>query len=135
MCFDAGFRLLRLWLGWAGIKYLRGGNSLKHVIDFNAISEFNEPMNQSPEPDHLTEKAYRYRKLLNAALSDHDIVPDRSSHLYAVAKDYLVMAESYYKDGVHFLESDGDYVNALVAFSYGHAFIDAGVRLGVFCLR
>ncbi len=92
-------------------------------------------MNKSPEHDHLTEKAYRYRKLLSAALSDHDIVPDRSSHLHAVAKDYLVMAESYYKDGVHFLESDGDYVNALVAFSYGHAFIDAGVRLGVFCLR
>jgi len=91
----------------------------------------NISMNQ---PAHLTEKAHRYRKLLNDALSNIDIVPDASSHLHIVAKDYLLMAESYYKDGVHFLEAD-DRVNALVAFSYGHAFIDAGLRLGVFCTR
>lgn len=91
-------------------------------------------MNQSPEQNHLAEKAHRYRKLLNDALSDLGIVPDTSSHLRTVAKDYLLMAESYYKDGVHFLESD-DHVNALVCFSYGHAFIDAGVRLGIFTLR
>jgi len=82
--------------------------------------------------DHLTEKSDRYRRLLADALSKTSIVPDRSSHLHAVAEDYLLMAESYYNDGVHFLDG-GDRVNALVAFSYGHAFIDAGIRLGVFC--
>jgi len=82
--------------------------------------------------DHLTEKSDRYRRLLADALSKAGIVPDRSSHLHSVAEDYLLMAESYYNDGVHFLDG-GDRVNALVAFSYGHAFIDAGIRLGVFC--
>ena len=48
-----------------------------------------------------------------------------------VADEYLTMARSYYADGVHFLEAD-DAVNALVCFSYGHAWLDAGVRLGVF---
>jgi len=41
------------------------------------------------------------------------------------------MARSYYADGVHFLQA-GDYVNALVCFSYGHAWLDAGARLGIF---
>ncbi|KAF5409917.1 MAG: hypothetical protein C5S47_08145 [Candidatus Methanogasteraceae archaeon] len=79
-------------------------------------------------------KPERYEKLLKDALSDASIVPDDASHLHAVAEDFLLMAESYYKDGVHFLEVD-DRVNALVCFSYGHAFIDAGVRLGVFSTR
>lgn len=48
-----------------------------------------------------------------------------------VAEDYLNMATSYYSDGVHFMDA-GDPVNALVCFSYGHAWLDAGVRLGVF---
>jgi hypothetical protein len=41
------------------------------------------------------------------------------------------MASSYYDDGIHFIE-EGDLVNALVCFSYGHAWLDAGVKLGVF---
>ena len=48
-----------------------------------------------------------------------------------VADDYLTMAQCYYEDGLHFL-AEGDEVNALVCFSYGHAWLDAGVRLGVF---
>ncbi len=48
-----------------------------------------------------------------------------------IADDYYNIAQSYYADGVHFLET-GDLVNALVCFSYGHAWLDAGVRLGVF---
>ena len=90
-----------------------------------------QEMTQPPQ-DHLTEKSDRYKRLLADALSTASIVPDKSSHLHAVAEDYLLMAESYYNDGVYFLK-DGDRVNALVAFSYGHAFIDAGIRLGVFC--
>jgi len=41
------------------------------------------------------------------------------------------MANSYYDDGMHFIE-EGDLVNALVCFSYGHAWLDAGVKLGIF---
>jgi len=90
--------------------------------------------NQSNQPADLAEKSGRYEKLLKDALFGAHIVPEASSHLIIVAKDYLLMAESYYTDGVHFLKGD-DPVNALVAFSYGHAFIDAGVRLGVLSLR
>nr|WP_318531496.1 DUF357 domain-containing protein [Methanohalophilus profundi] len=48
-----------------------------------------------------------------------------------VADDYLDMARSYYNDGLHFVKI-GDPVNALVCFSYGHAWLDAGARLGIF---
>jgi hypothetical protein len=41
------------------------------------------------------------------------------------------MARSYLEDGRHFREED-DLVNALAAFSYGHAWLDAGARLGLF---
>jgi len=41
------------------------------------------------------------------------------------------MAESYLEDGRHFREDD-DPVNALASFSYGHAWLDAGARIGLF---
>jgi hypothetical protein len=41
------------------------------------------------------------------------------------------MARSYLEDGRHFREAE-DPVNALAAFSYGHAWLDCGARLGLF---
>ena len=40
------------------------------------------------------------------------------------------MARSYLEDGRHFRDQD-DLVNALAAFSYGHAWLDAGARIGL----
>lgn len=79
----------------------------------------------------LSEKVKRYEELLSKALKAFEVsVPD-NSHLKNVAQDYSNMANSYYDDGMHFVEN-GDMVNALVCFSYGHAWLDAGVKLGVF---
>ncbi|MDY7082849.1 MAG: DUF357 domain-containing protein, partial [Halobacteria archaeon] len=47
------------------------------------------------------------------------------------ADEFLEMAQSYHDDGNHFLAED-DEVNALAAFSYGHAWLDAGLRAGFF---
>jgi hypothetical protein len=79
----------------------------------------------------LMEKTLRYKGLLNEAIADVKKVPSTDAHLDNIADEYLTMAKSYYADGVHFLET-ADPVNALVCFSYGHAWLDAGVRLGVF---
>jgi hypothetical protein len=43
------------------------------------------------------------------------------------------MARSYLDDGRHFRAAD-DPVNALAAFSYGHGWLDAGVRMGLFAV-
>ncbi len=79
----------------------------------------------------LNEKVKRYKVLLGAALEKARLAPIDRSHMYTVAIDYRTMATSYYNDGLHFMEND-DPVNALVCFSYGHAWLDAGARLGLF---
>lgn len=83
------------------------------------------------QPANLTEKTTRYMKLLELALKEVETPVGEKSYLYKIADDYLNMARSYYEDGVHFFEN-ADLVNALVCFSYGHAWLDAGARLGVF---
>jgi hypothetical protein len=81
----------------------------------------------------LKEKTVRYRRLLSEALDDAKKTPGLDPLLERVADDFYNMATSYYSAGVHFLENE-DPVNALVCFSYGHAWLDAGVRLGVFAV-
>ncbi len=83
------------------------------------------------QPAVLEEKVKRYESLLRSALSAFEVAPQENSHLRKVADDFSGMANSYYDDGKYFLEQ-GDLVNALACFSYGHAWLDAGVKLGVF---
>lgn len=69
--------------------------------------------------------------MLSKALDSFEVAPQEKSHLRNVSDDFSNMALSYYNDGIHFLK-EGDNVNALVCFSYGHAWLDAGVKLGIF---
>ena len=43
------------------------------------------------------------------------------------------MAASYLEDGRHFRAND-DPVNALASYAYGHGWLDAGVRMGLFAV-
>jgi hypothetical protein len=79
----------------------------------------------------LTEKTDRYESLLAEALDSTDRSPPPDTPLAAASEDLFEMAESYLEDGRHFRDN-GDFVNALAAFSYGHAWLDAGARLGLF---
>ncbi len=83
------------------------------------------------KPAVLDEKVNRYETLLRRALSAFEVTAQEKSHLRKVAEDFSTMAKAYYDDGRFFLEQ-GDKVNALACFSYGHAWLDAGVKLGVF---
>lgn len=82
-------------------------------------------------PAELHEKVDRYEGLLADALEAAEPVPDPDTPLGAAAGEYLAMARSYLEDGRHFRENE-DPVNALAAFSYGHAWLDAGARIGIF---
>jgi hypothetical protein len=79
----------------------------------------------------IDEKTDRYEGLLADALDAADPVPPPESPLGEAAAEYLEMAESYLADGRHFRDQN-DPVNALAAFSYGHAWLDAGARIGLF---
>lgn len=74
----------------------------------------------------ISEKSRRYGSMLSDAIGSVEVVDDSE-----VAEDFLEMARSYLEDGEYFLE-EGDEVNALAAFSYGHAWLDAGIRVGFF---
>lgn len=79
----------------------------------------------------LEEKTNRYEQLLAEALDAATVTPPESTPMWEAAVEYHEMADSYLNDGRHFREED-DLVNALAAFSYGHAWLDAGARIGIF---
>jgi hypothetical protein len=72
----------------------------------------------------IVEKVARYEAMLRFDLEHVEITSNSEA-----STDFLVMARSYYNDGLHF-RAIGDLVNALVCFSYGHGWLDAGVRVG-----
>ena len=84
-------------------------------------------------PADLHEKTDRYETMLADALHVAAVAVPLSTPLGEAAADIREMAESYLTDGRHFREHD-DPVNALVAFSYGYGWLDAGVRLGLFAV-
>ncbi|MFC4988797.1 DUF357 domain-containing protein [Saliphagus infecundisoli] len=82
-------------------------------------------------PADLSEKTDRYGELLKAALEAAAIAPPDGTPMAEAATECYEMAEAYLEDGRHF-RAEGDPVNALAAFSYGHAWLDAGARIGLF---
>ncbi|MBP2250676.1 hypothetical protein J2754_000985 [Halarchaeum solikamskense] len=82
-------------------------------------------------PADLAEKTDRYEALLAEALAAAEPVAPEGTPLADATDQYEEMARSYLEDGRHFREHD-DPVNALAAFSYGHAWLDAGARIGLF---
>ena len=79
----------------------------------------------------LDEKTDRYERMLADALAAAEAVPPADTPLGEAAAECREMAASYLEDGRHF-RGDDDVVNALVAFSYGYGWLDAGVRMGLF---
>jgi hypothetical protein len=65
------------------------------------------------------------------ALAKVKVVAPEKSHSHKMALDFLNMAQSYYKDAVHFYE-EGNLVNAFACVNYAHGWLDAGARLGLF---
>ncbi|ODR79350.1 hypothetical protein BG842_23705 [Haladaptatus sp. W1] len=82
-------------------------------------------------PAELVEKTNRYERLLSEALDAAEIAAPTDTPMGEAAVDCREMARSYLEDGRHF-KDEGDFVNALASFSYGHAWLDAGARIGVF---
>ena len=77
-----------------------------------------------PIVSEIKNKVARYEAMLRTALAHTEVVAGQR-----YSNDFIVMARSYYEDGTYFKAVD-DLVNALVCFSYGHGWLDAGVRVG-----
>ena len=70
----------------------------------------------------MTEKAISLVKIAAA---------DKNSQEYKSAADFFEMAKNYLSDSKHFAEK-GDFLTAIAAASYAHAWLDAGARIGLF---
>lgn len=78
----------------------------------------------------LENKVLHYKTLTEQALGKISILAKEGTKEHTIALDFLTMANNYFNDGIHFQEQ-GDLLLALGAFSYAHAWLDAGVRAGV----
>ena len=72
----------------------------------------------------------KYLRLTREALARVSAAPPARSFLHGASDDFLSMARAYLADAEHF-EASGDRDRALAAASYAHAWLDAGVRLGL----
>ena len=72
-----------------------------------------------------------YGVALHSAVKEPGMRPAPGTPLEQAAREVVEMAGAYARDGTNFLEK-GDPVNAIAAFAYGAAWLDAGSRLGLF---
>jgi hypothetical protein len=79
----------------------------------------------------LEEKTDQYEEMLAQAVETAEIAPPEGTPMADAAAECVEMARSYLEDGRHFRDED-DPVNALAAFAYGHGWLDAGARVGLF---
>jgi uncharacterized protein len=79
----------------------------------------------------LTEKTARYLRLLETACSSVARAPDKETATGAFA-DRVLCAGTCYACYGRLLLARGEQEEALASFSYGHGWIDAGVRAGLF---
>ncbi|VVB75696.1 Uncharacterised protein [uncultured archaeon] len=79
----------------------------------------------------LKEKVEKYEKLTAKGLKEIKLKKGLDAKDKAIAEDFLSMAKNYFNDAKYFKEH-GNLLTSLAAFSYAHAWLDAGVRAKVF---
>ena len=79
----------------------------------------------------IEEWAEKYHNITKKALEKVSIKKNLSGQDAENAGKLLSMANDYFNDACYF-EKQGKFVLAIAAFSYAHAWIDAGVKIGLF---
>ncbi len=84
--------------------------------------------------ENLKTKVKRYNDLTKTALKKIKICVPKNSALYEIAKDFKEMSENYFNDAEYY-EKKGELLISLASYSYSHAWLDAGARLGLFDVK
>lgn len=87
-------------------------------------------MEKNNSEDPIEIRVARYRELTKKALEEVELNSAKGTKENMMGKMLLQMAESYFTDAQYF-EQEGKPLTALAAYSYAHAWLDAGVRLGL----
>jgi hypothetical protein len=113
--------------GWLDAGVYLGYVGWQRVATLPVISEY------IPEAlfDHLTEKTNRYQRMLSAAIEMVVILPDAETRMFRAAQNIRTIVAAKLTSGNDLLFSK-NLINALVSFSYGYGWLDAGVRVGLF---
>lgn len=82
----------------------------------------------------LDEKASRYARLLDAARAAVVPAPERGTAMHTAADRILVITAAYAMQGHRYL-MQGQPEDALACASYGHGWLDAAVRAGLFTIK
>jgi hypothetical protein len=78
----------------------------------------------------LLTRVTRYHAITKQALEKIEMKARKGTREYDIAMDFLSMAKNYFNDAQHF-QKNGELLLALAAYSYAHAWMDAGVRAGI----
>lgn len=97
---------------------------------------FIRPCGRLPLPanDKLHEKSSRYERLLTTASASVTSAPDPSTPVHLFATRTIEVATTSARQGRWFLGLKRE-EDALAHFSYGHGWLDAGVRAGLFAIH
>jgi uncharacterized protein len=120
---------------WYGFGWLHGGIALGLLA--MGTSTPGCPFTTAVEPlpaihrEKLEEKTGRYLRLLDTAIGSVSAAPDPSTPACRFAEQVLCIAGVYRERGRQRM-AGGYTEDALACFSYGHGWLDAGVRAGLF---
>lgn len=111
------------------------GYGTLHTDMKNPPCPFMRPGERLPagEREKLLEKAARYDRLLATARMSVTCAPDPSTPAHQFAVRVIQIAEVYGGTG-RWLLKENRHEDALAHFSYGHGWLDAGVRAGLFAI-
>ena len=118
---------------WYALGWLDAGTILGLIssLDPGIQPDFSSGTRPDPDTIRMDEKATRYRSLLGTALESLDLAPERDASLFSAAEQFMAIARSCLNRGVS-LDQESARAGALAAYSYGFAWLDAGVRFGLF---
>jgi hypothetical protein len=118
---------------WYALGWLDAGTTLGLIITPVPGSAPDFSRSTQPDPDTVCvrEKTTRYRSLLGRALESLKNAPENDASLFAAAEQFMATAISAYQRGIS-LDQEQAPASALAAYSYGFAWLDAGVRFGLF---
>lgn len=80
--------------------------------------------------DKLVEKTCRYEQLLDRAIQSSEPGPEAGTRWHEGGTRVITIATAYLNGGSMF-QRNGRNEDALSCFSYGHGWLDAGIRLGL----
>ncbi len=84
---------------------------------------------EKEKEDPIEVKLEKYRNITKEALRKVGIKAEEGTEDYDKGESFVRMAKDYYSDADYF-EKQGKKLTALAAYSYAHAWLDAGIKAG-----